>query len=522
MKLKISLRAEFLLSVIVTVLMISIFVGGISIYELDKIVQNNSKQIIENAAKKEAAQINDMFGYMEKSTNIMKNFILEQISEESDIQNEEMLENARTLFLNIVQNAEGAVSCCLRFDPELAGPQAGFVYSIAKNNTQFEECEPTDLSLYSKEDEKVKWYWETAQKGRGVWGMPYYSNQVGEKVISYCTPLIYNNETIGVVGMEFEYKLLTDRIDNIKIDNEGFAYLIKEDTIAYHKTLEQGEKSPYMSEKYLQEVQYIDNGMLLVVAVDRDNIREVRYDISLKIVYAVAAMTLVFIFIVVVMVRKIVKPFESLVKSTVALSNGDYNVKIEQSNTKEISHLSNAFEKMAVRLKEIDRHKNFVAYHDSLTGLNNAAAYKAWEERANEEIKTSDAEIGFVMLDINGLKNVNDIFGHEIGNKLIVAAAQIILGTFKRSDVFRIGGDEFAVILKNRDYNEWEELIERLDRKCEKETITADGNKIPVVLARGIAFYNKETDNSFIDVFNRADDAMYDHKRKTKNEMLNV
>ena len=116
-----------------------------------------------NAAKKEAAQINDMFGYMEKSTNIMKNFILEQISEESDIQNEEMLKNARTLFLNIVQNAEGAVSCCLRFDPELAGPQAGFVYSIAKNNTQFEECEPTDLSLYSKEDEKVKFKIKTAE-----------------------------------------------------------------------------------------------------------------------------------------------------------------------------------------------------------------------------------------------------------------------------------------------------------------------------------------------------------------------
>ena len=72
------------------------------------------------------------------------------------------------------------------------------------------------------------------------------------------------------------------------------------------------------------------------------------------------------------------------------------------------------------------------------------------------------------------------------------------------------------VILKNRDFEEVEELLKKFDEECLNETITVDGEVISVSVAKGFAEYNPEKDSAFVDVFNRADDAMYENKRGIK------
>ena len=125
-------------------------------------------------------------------------------------------------------------------------------------------------------------------------------------------------------------------------------------------------------------------------------------------------------------------------------------------------------------------------------------------------------EFGVIVLDINFLKETNDRYGHDVGNKLIVAAAGIISGTFKRSPVFRIGGDEFLVILKNRDLDEKDALLKIFDEECLCKSVDTDKESIHVSIAKGFARYDSEKDTNFIDVFNKADDAMYENKRKIK------
>ena len=120
------------------------------------------------------------------------------------------------------------------------------------------------------------------------------------------------------------------------------------------------------------------------------------------------------------------------------------------------------------------------------------------------------------MLVINYLKETNDRYGHDVGNKLIVSAARIISNIFRRSPVFRIGGDEFLVILQNRDLEELVELLKKFDEECLNEIVVTEKEDIPVSIAKGFARYDPEKDTNFIDVFNRADDAMYENKRKIK------
>jgi diguanylate cyclase (GGDEF)-like protein len=220
--------------------------------------------------------------------------------------------------------------------------------------------------------------------------------------------------------------------------------------------------------------------------------------------------------IAIFIVKKIVHPLKKLTDASVKLSNGDYDVEITHSDTHEIKLLSTAFENMALHLKEHEKLQHLLAYRDSLTGLRNTNSYWTWITDFDKEIETKEIVFGVIVFDINYLKETNDRYGHDVGNKLIVSAAHIISSIFKRSPVFRIGGDEFAVILQNRDLDEKDALLKIFDEECLSKSVDTDKESIPVSIAKGFARYDSEKDTNFIDVFNKADDAMYENKRKIK------
>ena len=121
-----------------------------------------------------------------------------------------------------------------------------------------------------------------------------------------------------------------------------------------------------------------------------------------------------------------------------------------------------------------------------------------------------------IVLHVNNLKETNDRYGHDAGNKLIVAASQIISNTFKRSPVFKIGGDEYVVILRNTDLENREELVVKFDLECANISVQTDGTDIAISVAKGLAMYDSARDSQFLDVFNRADTAMYENKSGIK------
>ena len=105
---------------------------------------------------------------------------------------------------------------------------------------------------------------------------------------------------------------------------------------------------------------------------------------------------------------------------------------------------------------------------------------------------------------------------HDVGNELIIHTSKILTDVFKASAVFRIGGDEFAVILKNDDYKNYHDLLVKLDNACSEDFITVYEDRIPVSIARGVASYNPDVDKIYEDVFANADHAMYLNKQESK------
>ncbi len=516
-----SIQFKFLITVISAMLAITVFIGGLSIYEVDQFVQNQTEDYIKVACEKDASQINDVFGDMEKSVHIMESYVLGLINSKADIgkveKQREILENSDEMFLDVANNTDGAVAYYFRLAPELSHNTFGLFYSKVKGTDGFVRFEPTDISLYDKADtEHVGWYWQPVKEGKPVWMLPYYNKNNDILMISYVVPMYFENEFIGVVGMDFDYTVLTDKVHSIKIYENGFAHLEFEGADVYNSQHAEDEKIRENPEGYLSVSETLRNGMTLVTSASYNDIRQIRYDIALKILFVVLFLAVLFSLIIVFVVRRIVYPLKKLTDASVKLSNGEYDVEIAHSNTYEIKLLSTAFENMALHLKEHEKLQHILAYRDSLTGLRNTNSYWAWITDFDKEIETKESVFGIVVLDINYLKETNDRYGHDVGNKLIVSAARIISSVFKRSPVFRIGGDEFLVILQNRDLEEYKELFEKFDEECMHESVMVEEEKIPVSVAKGFARYDSDNDKNFIDVFNRADDAMYENKRELK------
>lgn len=153
-----------------------------------------------------------------------------------------------------------------------------------------------------------------------------------------------------------------------------------------------------------------------------------------------------------------------------------------------------------------------LARKDALTGIRNRHAYEEEVEKLTLRMQQGEIKFGFAVIDVNFLKQVNDTYGHEMGNITICKCCEIVCRIFVHSPVFRIGGDEFLVILENEDYDNIEKLVRSFNAQTEK----ADGEPWEKISAAiGYALYDSETDDSVENVFSRADKAMY----KRKNEM---
>ncbi|MBR7084952.1 MAG: GGDEF domain-containing protein, partial [Oscillospiraceae bacterium] len=153
-----------------------------------------------------------------------------------------------------------------------------------------------------------------------------------------------------------------------------------------------------------------------------------------------------------------------------------------------------------------------IANRDALTGVKNKRAYVQFEIELDEQIKEKEnLAFAIVICDVNGLKQVNDTKGHTAGDEFIRSACKVICNTFKHSPVFRIGGDEFAVILKGQDYLSRTELMLEMTKYLNENS--RDGL---ILLASGISDFHPEQDIHVQDVFERADMHMYLNKKQCK------
>lgn len=152
-----------------------------------------------------------------------------------------------------------------------------------------------------------------------------------------------------------------------------------------------------------------------------------------------------------------------------------------------------------------------LAYHDGLTGVfNNYSFMEDMEYLENEK-----SNIIVVMFDVNNLKKVNDKYGHTYGNDLIIEAANSIKDTFSDiGKIYRIGGDEFAVLIRGKNY---ENIVQENLKKIDKILASKDYiYPFPISVASGYALFDSNIHKTLKEVFELADSRMYERKKEMK------
>lgn len=220
------------------------------------------------------------------------------------------------------------------------------------------------------------------------------------------------------------------------------------------------------------------------------------------------------------------KPLKKTYKSGIVIPLQDIGVFQAVSNTKsafnqkdlEFAEILIASTKAALERIYHQKELDYKKFHDNLTDLYNREFFE-------EELKRLDTKrqlpLSIIMADLNGLKLINDSYGHEKGDELLIKAAEILNESLRDDDIIaRQGGDEFAVLLPKTSSDELDKIIKKIQNRISLENQKGD---LPISIALGSATKGK-TAQDINNIFKEADDNMYQNKllesRSSKNNIV--
>lgn len=414
------------------------------------------------------------------------------------------------------------------------------------------------------------WYYGPIKNKKAVWTKPYYDASADDYLISYVEPVFIEDKPVAIIGIDISFSRLLKWVDSLKYQKTGYMYLKEADgSVHYHledlghdhlhsdeedQITENAElmSQPKTGDKLIRY--YFDgrdramafvtlrNGMKFVLCDDYHSVFSARNRAINVMVWISLGMTIVLAGIAALMANRITGPLRKLTSAANEISEGDYDVILPPERNDEVGELSRAFRiaidnirarsediKDRIRVQEHRLEQNAqtmkqqeddlltmrnLAYIDSLTGVKNKHAYEDTAGYIDEQIRNGTAQFAVIMCDLNYLKLINDNRGHQAGDVALKRAAKLLCNAFPMSTVFRIGGDEFVVIPSVIEYARIDEQLDALKAMLRKQKETSEDVLDRISFAFGTAVYDREKDSSFNDVFERADQNMYEEKKK--------
>ena len=551
-----SLRLKITLLNVIAVsaaLLVATVIGVVSIATFG---HESSEQSLRLLCQDGKNSLDDYFDSVEQSAEIVSAMIddalddIDDLNSASEWTTTNHIQKADALFAEAIEHTKGVMTYYYRIDPAISNNtnELGFWYVEGENG-----LEPHTVTPIT--EDTCIWFNIPKTTGESVWLLPYSTDSIDEYVISYNVPVYQTKGSVktfvGVVGIEISYRTLGQQIKDIKAMESGFAFIVENEngTIIYHPSIDllgmkeedrpltppefvkglKGKKDGYGGrhvEYTFQGVKkhsYIltlnDEGMSVVVCVPISEINDLWLKVVGQILVAALVIVVAAIIVCVLFARHLTKPLKDLTIAAEEINKGNYDVKLDYKGNDEIGLLTTTFNGLIENLGGYINDLNALAYADALTEVRNRSAYEVAIRELQRRIDDGEQiEFAIALFDCDDLKCINDEHGHDKGNVYLRNACHLICRIFNKSVVYRIGGDEFVVILQGEDYKNREKLKKHFVSKSAEICKFAKEKFEHVRVSVGLATYDPKIDGSAKDVAIHADHLMYENKRERKKK----
>lgn len=383
--------------VLLCVLVAAFLIGGISIQTSRNVVAKNSKQIMNLLCDNKAETLNALMARIEQSVVTLSDYAVDHIEDLEQFKTDPDYVTAYSrkledIALNAANNTEGAMTVYIRYNPEFTEPTSGVFYSRDSAVSQFQKLVPTDFSMYDPSDAAhVGWYYIPVNNKTATWMSPYVNENLNIKMISYIIPIMIDGTSVGIVGMDIDFKVLEDIVNSTTVYDSGYAFLAdSQGNIMLHPEFEINESLAsvengklagmakelekeqndgqlfsytYQGNKKQMTFESLNNGMRFVLTAPYSEINSEANYLMVKIGVIIAGAVVISLLISLIVIQGIVKPLKELNLAAGKIAAGEMDISISSYSKDEVGTLADSFRQTTQRLR------TYIIYIDEITAV---------------------------------------------------------------------------------------------------------------------------------------------------------
>lgn len=540
-----SIQGKFTLFTMLAIIISVLATGFINIYFIRGDAVRNMGDLLTLTSENRQQSLNSYLTGIEQSVDTISRYAEDDIDDIGGISEEQLqqhLQDVAPLFRSVADSTSGVLTYYYRISPELTEGDEGFWYVRAEGEgSDFKETKLTHIEDYDKDDvSHVGWYTIPRERGVATWLDPYMNENLGVEMISYVTPIEWNDTFIGVIGIDFSYDTLIRQMEDVLAFDTGYAFLVSsDDKIIYHPALEPGTPVSEISSRLTRDQldqkntvvgftvdgqdqhcawRSLSNGMRLFVAAPDSEMNNDWENLIYIVLISTLLIIIIFAIATAIFVRRITDPLRTLTAAARRIDRGDYDVELTYESEDEVGVLTRAFRQLVDHLNAYDGDPNDMFQKDPLTSVRNRTAFDLYMGKMNDRIDTRGRKPQFAVcvFECDNIRENNLLYGHENGDISLKTLCTLICKVFKHSSVFRIAGEQFAAVLQQDDYDHREELWKIFEVGSQKANEAAPNPWQKVEVSCGMAVFDPVQDKTMNDVLARAESIRADSASEVK------